>query len=204
MINNIDKFKESLIRKLLEKTDKYEIEWKWFDADEQEDLERKHYFYSTRPERRFPYDNEDILSDFPENYKIIADESMFVTIKYYKKKNKKYVKKKLRYGLIKGANSDEKMKGTMLSLICDKKSANYYIPIITSNSSEECRKELEELYYLAEFKMQNEMKLIEKWISGEFDEAAEEFEKQKAANKLEKAKKEANENLTTSKISERV
>lgn len=114
---------------------------------------------------------------------------MFVIIKYYKKKNKKYIEKKLRYGLIKGYNSDEKKGEPMLSLVCDKKSASYYIPIITSNSSETCRKELEELYYLAEFKMYNEMKLIEKWISGEFDEAAKEFEKQKAVNKLEQEKK---------------
>lgn len=186
MINNIQEFKKSLLKNLIEKTEKYEIEWKWFTENFGKVLEEKHsIFYLENTKRLFPYNNEDILSDFPENYKIIAEESMFVTIKYYKKK-KKLKEKKLRYGLIKGYNADAKTGENMLSLVCDKKSARYYIPIITSNSSEKFHEELEKLYYLAEFKMYSEMKIIEKWISGNFDEDAKQFKKQEAENKLKK------------------
>lgn len=203
MIDNIEKLKESLVSTLIEKTEKYEVEWKWFKVDDKEELEKKHIFaYSKRPKRLFPYNIDAVSEEFPETYVIVAEESMFVKIKYYEKEKNgnEYLKGKLRYGLIKGYNSDSDDGEAMLSLVCDRKDSKFYVPIITSNSSEECHKKLEELYYLAEFKMHSEMKLIEKWMNGEFEKIEKEIKEEKEAKKLKKkeekeAKKiEKNEN----------
>lgn len=188
-MNNVEKLKESLVNTLIEKTENYEIEWKWFKAEDK--YNKDSFLNSLKQKRVFPYDYENVSDDFPEKYSIIAEESMFAKVKYYEKnKNgKEYVKGKLRYGLIKGYNEESNTSHSMLSLVCDREGSKTYTPIITSNSSKEYHEKLEQLYYLAEFTMHKEIKLIEKWMNGEFESIGKEIKEKEKAKKLEKKEK---------------
>ncbi len=169
MTSNIEDFKKSLLKSLIDKTMRYEIEWKSFGYNS----------------IMFPYKEESILSDFAEQYKLITEESMFATIKYYKK-NKKIEEKELRFALIKCISEKEADK-IVFSLICDKEASKKgYTSLIISDSSESFFEKLEELYQLAGFKMSSEIKIIEKWMSGDFEEDSKQFKKQEEENKIKK------------------
>lgn len=194
MVNdNIVKFKDSLLSKLIDKTSDYQLKWRWFSSEDEDDLLKKlNNYYKNRPKKSFPYDTNDILDDFPQNYKIIVDESMYVTIKYYiKNKKGKPKEKKLRYGLIKGVDPDDNNSKCMLSLVCDRKDSEFYVPIITRNATEANLEKLKKLYFLAEFKMDKEMKIIERWITNEFDDIEKNIKRKKEQKKiLKKADKD--------------